>query len=206
MWNRVISHSLRCLLRYSWLLSWDLVKIMFWDQNISIYINFGGSCRELHGPPYIFCLLFIKTEKVYEHDQYQNLILHLFDFLGWIIFFFWELGPWPHFHKKCIIHPRKLFSFVLFLYEVSIVVLIDFIATLLTPGIILIQIVNTNIYLIYFYSKNNIKMHFPKSLVLKFQNRIRYSLYITTWWNKLCWQEKSLLSKVAEPDFQKPTI
>ena len=58
---------------------------------------------------------------------------------------------------------------LLFIYEVSIVVLIDFIAILLTPGIFLIQIVNTNMYLIHFYSKNNIKMHFPKSWVLKFK-------------------------------------
>ena len=58
---------------------------------------------------------------------------------------------------------------LLFFNEVSIVVLIDFIAILLTPGIFLIQIVNTNntnMYLIYFHSKN-IKMHFPKSWVLK---------------------------------------
>ena len=33
---------------------------------------------------------------------------------------------------------------LLFLYEMSIVVLIDFIAILLPPGIFLIQIVNTN--------------------------------------------------------------
>ena len=35
----------------------------------------------------------------------------------------------------------------------SIVVLIDFIAILLTSGIFLIQIVNTNMYLIYFQVK-----------------------------------------------------
>ena len=54
----------------------------------------------------------------------------------------------------------------LFLHEVSIVVLIDFIAILLTSGIFLIQLVNTNntnVYLIYFHSKNNIKICFPKS-------------------------------------------
>ena len=61
---------------------------------------------------------------------------------------------------------------LLFLYEVSIVavVLIDFIAILLTPGIFLIQIVNTNntnMYLIQFHSKNIIKMLFPKSYVFK---------------------------------------
>ena len=42
------------------------MKIMFWDQNISIYINFrsswGGEGGP-HGPPYIFCLLFIKSGK-----------------------------------------------------------------------------------------------------------------------------------------------
>ena len=95
---------------------------------------------------------------------------------------------------------------LLFLYEVSIVVLIDFIAILLTPGIFLIQIVNTNMHLIHFYSKNNIKMHIPKSWVLKFQNCIRHSLSITTGCYKLHWQEKSLLSNIAEPDFQKCTI
>ena len=68
---------------------------------------------------------------------------------------------------------------LLFLYEVSIVVLIDFIAMLITPGIFLIQIVNTNIYLIHFYCKSNFKMHIPKCWVLKFQNPIKHSLYIT---------------------------
>ena len=59
---------------------------------------------------------------------------------------------------------------LLFLYKVSIVVLIDFIAILLTPGIFLIQIVNannTNMYLIHLHSKNIIKLHFPKSWVFK---------------------------------------
>ena len=61
---------------------------------------------------------------------------------------------------------------LLFLYEVSIVILIYFIAILLTPGIILIQINtnNTNMYLIHFHSKNNIKICFPKSWVFKGSN------------------------------------
>ena len=57
---------------------------------------------------------------------------------------------------------------LLFFCEVSIVVLIYFIAVFLTPGIFFIQIVNTNntnVYLIHFHSKNNIQMHFPKSWV-----------------------------------------
>ena len=52
---------------------------------------------------------------------------------------------------------------LLFLYEVSIVVVIYFIPILLTPGILLIQIVNTNMYF-HFYSKNIIKMRFPQSI------------------------------------------
>ena len=46
---------------------------------------------------------------------------------------------------------------VLFLYKMSKVVLIVFITILLTPGIFLIQIVNTNntnMYLIHFHSEN----------------------------------------------------
>ena len=62
---------------------------------------------------------------------------------------------------------------LLFLYEVSIVVLIDFIAILLTPGIIFIQIGNTNMYLIHFNSKNNIKICFPQSLVFKGSNPLQ---------------------------------
>ena len=61
---------------------------------------------------------------------------------------------------------------LLFLYEVSIKVLIDFIAILLTPGIFLIQIVNTNngnMYLIRFHSKNIINCVFPKVEFLKFK-------------------------------------
>ena len=59
---------------------------MFGDLNILIYINLGGSQGGLHDPSYIFCLLFIKTEKVKEHNLYLNQILHHFDlqknFLG----------------------------------------------------------------------------------------------------------------------------
>ena len=60
---------------------------------------------------------------------------------------------------------------LLFLYEVSIVVQIDFIAILLTPGIFLIQIVNTNMYL-------NSFLRFPQSFFLKFQSHYRHSLSI----------------------------
>ena len=51
-----------------------------------------------------------------------------------------------------------------FLYKASMVVLIDYIAILLTPGIFLIQIINinnTNMYVIRIYSENMVKIHFP---------------------------------------------
>ena len=65
-------------------------------------------------------------------------------------------------------------ALLLFLYEVSIVVLINFIAIILTPGIFLKQIINTNhtkVYLIYFHGKNNIQMCFPKSWICKVSNQ-----------------------------------
>ena len=37
---------------------------------IDIYKFWGFVGGGLHGPSYIFCLLFIKTEKVNEHDLY----------------------------------------------------------------------------------------------------------------------------------------
>ena len=54
-----------------------------------------------------------------------------------------------------------------FLYEASMVFLIDFITILLTPGIFLIQIINinnTNMYVIRIYSKNMMKIHFSEHL------------------------------------------
>ena len=117
---------------------------------------------DVHGPPYIFSLLFKKTEKVQEHDQCLNQILHHFG----LNFFFHRINK-KHFMKR---GPQG--APLLFLYEVSIVVLIDFIAILLilTPGNFLIQIVNTNntnLSLIHFHSENNIQTCFLKSWVFK---------------------------------------
>ena len=78
-------------------------------------------------------------------------------------------------------------ALLLFLYEVSIVVLFDFIAILLTPGIFLTQIVNTNMYVIDFHNKNIIKMHFLKVGFLKFQTYLNHSLSIAIWRSKLRW-------------------
>ena len=91
---------------------------------IDIY-EFWGVWGDIHIPPYIFGLLFKKNEKVPEYDLYQNQIICHFD----LIFFF------PRMNNKKI---TKRFSLILFLYELSIVVLIDFMAILLIPGIFLI--------------------------------------------------------------------
>ena len=89
---------------------------------------------------------------------YTYQILHRFDlkkkFLGWIIKFYEKGGP------------VGLATISL----MSVEVLIDFIAMLLTQGISLKQIVNTNntnMYLIHFYSKNDIQMCFQKMLGFK---------------------------------------
>ena len=119
-------------------------------------MNFGGYGRDVHGPTSIFCLLFKKTEKVQEHNLYLNQILHHFDFKQKI----------TRMNNKKFTHREPQGAMLPFLYEVSIVVLIYFIAILLTPGIFLIQIVNTNntnVYLIDFQNKNTIPMHFPQS-------------------------------------------
>ena len=95
---------------------------------------------------------------------------------------------------------------LLFLYKVSIVVLIDFIAIPLIPGIFLIQIVNTNMYLIHFYSKNNIKMHIPKSYVLKFQNRYQCSIFISEEERKYLSTQNCMHYNATEPDLKKKII
>ena len=148
----------------------------------------GGYGGEVHGPPYICHSLFKQMEKAQEHNLYFNQILHHFDLkkkiLGWIIKFL-QKGSQAQ---------------LLFLYEVSIVVLIDFIAIFPTPGIFLIQIVNTNntnMYLIHFHSKNIIKMHFPQSFFLKFQNHYKHSLSNATWWNKLRWHQQRFHNRLS---------
>ena len=88
----------------------------------------------------------------------------------------------------------------------SIVVLIDFMAILLTPGIFLLQIVNKNMYLIHFHSKNIIKMHFPKVVFLKFQTGFGHSLSIVTRWNKLRWQQQRRHNTVLKTNFQKKNL
>ena len=96
---------------------------------------------------------------------------------------FWFKTFFPRLNNKKIMKGAPQGDPLLFLYKVSIVVLIDFIAILLTPRIFLIQIVNTNMYLIHFHTKNIIKMCFLKVVFLKFQTCFRHSLAIVMRWN-----------------------
>ena len=152
----------------------------------------GGYEGDVHGPPFIFCLLFKKTEKstrAWPLLKSNSTSLWFFFFLGRII---------KNLHKGAPL---------LFLYEVSIVVLIDFIAILLIPCIFLIHVVNTNntnVYLIHFHSKNNIQMHFPKSWVFKVSNQSQS--FIATRWNKLRWHQQRLHNNVSLSDFQKNNL
>ena len=150
------------------------MKIMFYVQNISIYVWILGVWRRCTHSIVHFLFIIQKNGKstrawpIVKSNSTSFWFKNFF--LGWII---------KNLRKRALL---------LFLYEVSIVVLIDFIAILLTPGIFLIQIVNTNnthVYLIHFHSKNNFKCIFPKVRLLKFQTNLNYSLFIAKGWNKL---------------------
>ena len=137
---------------------------MFFVQNISIYMNFGEYGRGGWTYSTIHSLFIIqKNGKSTRAWPILKQILHYFDFN-----FFSRMNN-KNFRKRGLQG-----ALLLFLYKVSIVVLIDFIAILITPGIFLIQIVNTNntnMYLIHFHSKN-IKMRFLKSWVFSFKPTI----------------------------------
>ena len=66
MGNRVISYSLR---GFEVFLKVPMIIIMRFGEN-NVLANMEGFAKALHGLPYICCLLFIKTEKVQEHDLY----------------------------------------------------------------------------------------------------------------------------------------
>ena len=129
------------------------MKIMFYVQNISIYMNFGG-----YGGVCTYStahFLFIIKKNVKSTGVWPILKSNSTSF--------WFNNFFPRMHNKNFTNRGPKGAALLFLYKVSIVVLINFIAILLTPGIFFIQIVNTNMYLIRFHSKNIIKMSFPKS-------------------------------------------
>ena len=123
-------------------------------------MNFGGYGGDIHGPPYTFCLLLKKRKSTRAwHIHKSNSTL------------FWFKQFFPRMNNKKIMKMWPQGATLLFLYEVSIVVLIDFMAILLTPAIFLIQIDNTNVYLINFHSKKNIQMYFHKSWIFKVSNQ-----------------------------------
>ena len=146
--------------------------------------------------------IFQKTFFVYYSKSWKKYKSMTYTKIKFYIILIWK--NFPRMNNKNLTKRGPQGVPLLFLYEVSIVVLIDFIAILLTPGIFLIQILNTNntnMYLIRFHSKYIIKMRFPKSFIFKVQNHFRHSLNIAAWWNKLHWVQQRLAKDVPFHDF-----
>ena len=119
---------------------------MFYVQNISIYMNLegygGGGCTysTVH-----FLFIIKRNGKKYKSITYTKIKFYII----LISIFF------PRVNNKKFRNRGTQRVTLLFFYEVSIVVLIDFIAILLPPGIFLIQIVNTNNTKMYLNSFNS---------------------------------------------------
>ena len=169
---------------------------MFYVQNISIYINFGGYGGGRTNSTIQFLFIIQKNRKS----------ARAWPLLKSNSTSFWFKTFFPRINNKIFMKIVPKRAPLIFLYKVSIEVLIDFIAILLTPGIFLIQIVNTNMYLIQFHSRNIIKMLFPKVGFLKLQTYLNYSLSIKMRWNKLCWHQQRLSNNVTQCDFQKKNV
>ena len=116
---------------------------------------------------------------------------------------FWFKNLFPSMNNKNFTERWPQRAPLPFLYKVSIVVLIDFIAILLTPGIFLIQIVNTNMYFRHLYSKKYIKMYIPESYVFKFQNEYQRSIFISEEVEKDHSTRNCMHYNATELDFQK---
>ena len=130
---------------------------MFYVQNILIYLSFGGVWV---GRTWSTAHILFITQKKQKNTRVWHILISNSTF--------WFKTIFPRMNNKNFTERGSLGTPLLFLYKVSIIVLINFTAILLTLGIFLIQIVNTNntnVYLIHFYSKNNIKIHIPKSYV-----------------------------------------
>ena len=126
---------------------------MLYVQNISIYMHFG---EDGGGPPVHFLFIIQKNRKGTRAWPILKSNSTLFSFRT--IF--------PRMNNKNFTKRGPKGAPLPFHYEASMVVLIDFIAILLTPGIFLIQIINinnTNMYVIRIYSKNMMKIHFPNT-------------------------------------------
>ena len=169
---------------------------MLYVQNISIYMHFGGDGGGRRGSLVHFLFIIQKNGKSTRawHILKSNSTLFSFRTI------------FARMNNKNFTKRGPKGAPIPFLYEASMVVLIDFIAILLTPVIFLIQILNTSntkMYLIQFHCKNIIKMCFPQVGFLMFQKRFRHSLFIAMWWNKLRWDPQRLHNNEIKPDFQK---
>ena len=125
---------------------------MLYVQNISIYSFWGGR----RGSPIHFLFIIQKNGKSIRAWPILKSNSTLFSFRT--IF--------PRMNNKNFTKRGPKGAPLPFLYQASMVVLIDFIAILLTPGIFLIQIINinnTNMYVIRIYSKNMMKIQFPNT-------------------------------------------
>ena len=50
---------------------------MFYVQDLSIYMNFGGYGGNMHIPPYIFCILLKKKQKKYKGMTYSKITFYI---------------------------------------------------------------------------------------------------------------------------------
>ena len=118
------------------------------------YIDIYAFRRGLRGSPIHFLFIIKKNRKSMRAWPILKSNSTLFSFRKFF----------PRMNNKKFVKRGPKGAPLRFLYEASMVVLIDFIAILLTPGIFLIQIINinnTNVYVIRIYSKN---MIFPQHL------------------------------------------
>ena len=103
-----------------------IIIITFGQNNVfgPIHIDTYEFRECLQGLPYVSRLLIIIMEKLHEHDLTENQILHYF----LSNYFF------PFVNNKKVTNWSFRGALLRFFYEVSIVVLTDIIAILLTPG------------------------------------------------------------------------
>ena len=129
---------------------------MLYVQNTSKYMHFRGDWGGRRGSPIHLLFIIQKNGKSTSAWPILKSNSTLFSFRT--IF--------PRMNNKNFTERGAKGAPLPFLYKASMVVLIDFIAILLTPGIVLIQIINinnTNMYVIRIYSENMMKIHFPNT-------------------------------------------
>ena len=118
-------------------------------------MHFGWDGEGTDGIPHSLFVHYSKKQKKYKSMTYTKIKFY-------IIFF---RTIFPRMNNKNFTKRGPKGAPLPFFYEASMVVLIDFIEILLTPGIFLIQIINinnTNMYVIQIDSEN-MKIHFPNT-------------------------------------------